>query len=261
MLTDEAKQQVVGLTPGTSADLSINSLLKDKSTQETAKHLLNLSDGLPEGASEQFKLTVEKINRQEPADLNQEFFDQVFGEGEVDGEEAFREKLRGEIQKSFDSETEKQLGFDLLDQLIDSTPLELPENFLKRWIKHSSENPVTDEQIATEFDGFARNLRYQLIVNKLSKENDITVTPEEIKERTRQQIFAQYGQYFGGGMDMDKVLNEWADGMLKKREHVEKTYQEVLNEKLMEFIKQQVTIDEKTVSLEEFKNLNKQETV
>jgi trigger factor len=94
----------------------------------------------------------------------------------------------------------------------------------------------------------------------VSKENEITVTPEEIKEHTRQQIFAQYGQYFGG-MDIDKVLGEWADGMLKKREHVEKTYQELLNEKLMDFIKQQVTIDEKTVSLEEFKNLNKQETV
>ena len=60
---------------------------------------------------------------------------------------------------------------------------------------------------------------------------------------------------------VDKVLGEWADGMLKKREHVEKTYQQVLDEKLIAFIKEQVSIDEKTVSLEEFKNLNKPETV
>ena len=58
-----------------------------------------------------------------------------------------------------------------------------------------------------------------------------------------------------------KLSDEWADGMLKKREHVEKTYQQVLDEKLIAFIKEQVSIDEKTVSLDEFKNLNKQETV
>jgi trigger factor len=196
----------------------------------------------------------------EPADLNQEFFDQVFGAGEVDSEEGFRNKLREEIQKSFDHESDQKLGYDLLDQLLDATAIDLPEAFLKRWIKSSNEKPVTDEQIAEEFGAFARSLRYQLIVNKLSKEQNLAVSQEEIKERTRQQIYAQYGQYFGG-MDMDKVLGEWADGMLKKREHVEKTYQQILDEKLIGFIKTQVSIDEKTVSLDEFKNLNKQETV
>ncbi len=259
MLTDDAKKQIVGLKVGDSTQVDIFNLL-NKSNEEAAKHLLNQTDGLPEGTNQAFTLTVEKINRMEPADLNQEFFDQVFGPGEVDSEEAFRNKLREEIQKSFDNESEQKLGYDLLDQLLDQTQIDLPEDFLKRWIKTSNEKPVTDEQIAEEFDAFARSLRYQLIVNKLSKENDIQVTSEEIKERTRQQIFAQYGQYFGG-MDMDKVLNEWADGMLKKREHVEKTYQQVLDEKLIDFIKQQVTIDEKTVSLDEFKNLNKPQTV
>ncbi len=260
MLSDAAKKDIVGLNAGGTAKGNIFELLKNKTNEETAKHLLNLNDGLPEGANEQFQLTVEKINRQTPAEINQELFDQVFGPEAVDSEEAFRNKLREEIQKSFDNETDQKLGYDLLEQLLDATPLELPEDFLKRWIKHSNEKPVTDEQIAEEFGAFARNLRYQLIVNKLSKDNNITVSPEEIKERTRQQLFAQYGQYFGG-MDVDKVLGEWADGMLKKREHVEKTYQEVLDEKLIAFIKEQVSIEEKTVTLEEFKNLNKQETV
>lgn len=260
MLTDAAKKDVVGLSVGGTAQGNIFELLGNKTNEEAAKHLLNQADGLPEGTSEQFLLTVEKINRMAPADLDQDFFDQVFGPGEVDSEEAFRNKLREEIQKSFDHESNQKLGYDLLEQLLDATPIELPEDFLKRWIKHSNEKPVTDEQIAEEFGAFARSLRYQLIVNKISKDNNIQVTQEEIKERTRQQIFAQYGQYFGG-MDIDKVLNEWADGMLKKREHVEKTYQQVLDEKLIAFIKEQVSIDEKTVSLDEFKNLNKQETV
>lgn len=259
MLTEEAKKQIIGLKVGESATVNIFGLL-DKSKEEAAKHLLNVEGEYPETAGEQYLLTLEKVNRMEPADLNQEFFDQVFGEGEVDSEEAFRNKLREEIQKSFDHESEQKLGYDLLDQLLDATAIDLPEAFLKRWIKSSNEKPVTDEQIEEEFGAFARSLRYQLIVNKLSKEHNLTVTQEEIKERTRQQIYAQYGQYFGG-MDIDKVLGEWADGMLKKREHVEKTYQQILDEKLIGFIKTQVSIDEKTVSLDEFKNLNKQETV
>ncbi len=260
MLTDKAKKEVVGLTVGTSADVNIFDFLKDKSKEETAKHLLNITEEYPAEAGDKYRVTLEKINRQEPGELNQELFDQVFGQGAVDSEESFMTKLKEEIQKSFDNEAEQKFGYDLLEQLLDETKIELPVDFLKRWIKHSNENPVTDEQIAEEFDAFARSLRYQLIVNKLSKDNDLKVSQEEIKERTRQQIFQQYAQYFGG-MDVDKVLDEWADGMLKKREHVEKTYQQLLDEKIIAFIKEQVTIDEKAVSLEEFKNLNKQETV
>lgn len=260
MLTDKAKKEILGLTIGSSADVNIFDFLANKGKEETAKHLLNITEEYPAEAGEKYRVTLEKINRQAPAELNQELFDQVFGPGTVDSEEAFTNKLREEIQKSFDHEADQKLGYDLLDQLLDATPIALPEDFLKRWIKHSNEKPVTDEQIADEFDAFARSLRYQLIVNKLSKDNDLKVTQEEIKDRTRAQIFQQYGQYFGG-MDIDKVLDEWADGMLKKREHVEKTYQQVLDEKIIAFIKEQVTIDEKAVSLEEFKNLNKPETV
>jgi trigger factor len=260
MLTDEAKKEVVGLTLGASADVNIFNFLAGKTQEEAAKHLLNVTEGYPEGAGDKYRVTLEKINRQAPGELNQELFDQVFGPGAVEGEAAFLDKLKEEIEKSFDHEAEQKFGYDLLENLLDSTPIELPDDFLKRWIKHSNEKPVSDEQIAEEFDAFARSLRYQLIVNKISKDNEIKVSQEEIKERTRQQIYAQYAQYFGG-MDVDKVLDEWADGMLKKREHVEKTYQQVLDEKLIAFIKEQVSIDEKTVSLEEFKNLNKPETV
>lgn len=260
MLTDEAKKEVVGLTVGASSDVNIFNFLNGKTQEEAAKHLLNVTDGYPEGAGDQYRVTLEKINRQAAGELNQELFDQVFGQGAVEGEEAFLAKLREEIQKSFDHEADQKFGYDLLEQMLDQTEIELPNDFLKRWIKSSNEKPVSDEQIAEEFDAFARSLRYQLIVNKISKDNDIKVTQEEIKERTRQQIYQQYAQYFGG-MDVDKVLDEWADGMLKKREHVEKTYQQVLDEKLIAFIKEQVSIDEKAVSLDEFKNLNKQETV
>jgi trigger factor len=260
MLTDEAKKEVVGLTLGASADVNIFNFLAGKTQEEAAKHLLNVTEGYPEGAGDKYRVTLEKINRQAPGELNQELFDQVFGPGAVEGEEAFLAKLSEEIEKSFDHEAEQKFGYDLLEQMLDQTEIALPDDFLKRWIKHSNEKPVSDEQIAEEFDAFARSLRYQLIVNKISKDNDIKVSQEEIKDRTRQQIYAQYAQYFGG-MDVDKVLDEWADGMLKKREHVEKTYQQVLDEKLIAFIKEQVSIDEKTVSLEEFKNLNKPETV
>lgn len=258
MATDKAKKALLKLEFGGTTTVNPFDLLKDKTKEEAAKHLLNLSADELEGVGEKFSLTVTKINRVQPSELNQELFDKVFGKDAVKSEEEFMAKLKEEIEKAFVGQADQRLGFDIVSQMLEATKIELPEDFLKRWIKLTNEKPITDEQLENEFDAFARNLRWNLTVNKISKDNDIKVEADEIKAHTKQQILAQFGN-FGGEFPEDQ-LDQWADSMLGNQEHVQRTYEQLLDQKLIDYIKGQITVTEKKISLDDFQNLDQKES-
>lgn len=254
MATDKAKKALLKLEFGGTTTVDPFELLEGKSKEEAAKHLLNLDADALENVGDKFSLTVTKINRMKPSELNQELFDKVFGKDAVSSEEEFMAKLKEEIEKAFVGQADQRLGFDIVTQLLEATKIELPEEFLKRWIKMTNEKPITDEQLEEEFDAFARNLRWNLTVNKISKDNDIKVEADEIKASTKQQILAQFGNL---GADFpEEQLDQWADSMLGNKEHVQRTYEQLLDQKLIEYIKGQITVTEKKISLDDFKNLD-----
>jgi trigger factor len=129
----------------------------------------------------------------------------------------------------------------------------LPDDFLKRWIKISNEKPITEDVIEEEYPIFARNLRWSLIVNKISKDNDIKGEFEEIKEYSKEALRQQLKQYApaGGGFS-DEDLDNLNNNMLSKEDHVKKSYDAVMEQKLFNVIKQQITVEEEEVSFEDF---------
>lgn len=254
MATDKAKKALLKLEFGGTTTVNPFDLLEGKTKEQAAKHLLNLEADALEGVSDKFSLTVTKINRMQPSELNQELFDKVFGKDAVSSEEEFMAKLKEEIGKAFEGQAQQRLGFDIVSQMLEATKIDLPEDFLKRWIKLTNEKPITDEQLEEEFDAFARNLRWNLTVNKIAKDNDIKVEAEEIKASTKQQILAQFGNL---GADFpEEQLDQWADSMLGNKEHVQRTYEQLLDQKLIDYIKGQITVTEKKISLDDFKNLD-----
>lgn len=253
MVTDKQFKALKKLKVGDTVKVNLFELM-DKTKEEIAKNLLNLKADELEGVNEEFNLTLKKINRMEPAALDQQLFDTVFGEGEVDSEEAFKEKIREEIAKAFDMQSEQRLGYDIVGALLDKAEMPLPEDFLKRWIKRTNEKPITDEQLENEFDGFTRNLKWSLVVNKLSKEHDIKVEVDEIKDHTREQILQQFGNL--GGNFPEEQMDQFVNSMLQNQEHVQKTYEALLDKKLVDHLKEQVTLKEKEVSLDEFSKLD-----
>lgn len=249
MLTDATQKKLAKLKPGDTVNLKWFDIL-GKEKADAAKHLLNLGGEALETLNDEFQLKLDKINRMDPAELNQELFDKVFGADAVDSEEAFREKMKEELAKVYGQESDKRLGYDIVTKLLEETNIDLPEDFLKRWIKRTNEKPITDQQLEDEFEAFARNLRWNLIVNKVSKDNDIKVEPEEVKEHTKQQILAQFGGM--GGNFPDEQLDQWASSMLQNKEHVQRTFEQLLDNKLIDYIKGQITVKDKEVSLDEF---------
>lgn len=253
MVTEKQQKALKELKVGGAAKVNLFELM-DKSREEIGKHLLNLKADELEGVNDEFNLTLKKINRMEPAALDQQLFDTVFGEGEVDSADAFKEKIREEIGKAFDSQSEQRLGYDIVNALLDKAEMPLPDDFLKRWIKRTNEKPITDEQLENEFEGFTRNLKWSLVVNKLSKEHDIKVEVDEIKDHTREQILQQFGNL--GGNFPEEQMDQFVNSMLQNQERVQKTYEALLDKKLIDHLKEQVTLKEKEVSLDEFSKLD-----
>lgn len=255
MVTDKtAHDKLVGLKPGESVEVDIFAMM-DKDRNDIAKQLLGLDAAAAEKVGDIFKLTLVRINRTAPADMDQEFFDKVFGKDEVKTEEEFRTKLEAEYTKAFANEGKRQFAQDLVEDFTESLNINLPDEFLKRWLLVSNEKPITPEQVEEGYPDFARNLKWQLIVNNISKDNEaVKVTPEDIKAETKAGIIQQFGQMQGFAMD-DEQLNDWANEMMANKEHVQRTYEYLTEQKLIEYIKDKITVNEKEITLDDFKNL------
>lgn len=201
-----------------------------------------------------FNFTVEKINRMVPADLNQEFFDKLYGKDVVTSEEQFRDKIKEELDKSFSQNSDQLLNREVQDALIEKTKIELPDEFLKRWLMVANEKPVTKEQIESEYDQYAVGLRWQLIENKIIKDNKLEVSRDEVVDYTKsliQQQMAGMGQNF---MD-DAELTDTANRVLQNQDEARQIYEQLYQQKLIQLYNNNFKIKEKSVTYDEFVKL------
>lgn len=188
----------------------------------------------------------------EKAELNQELFDKIYGPGIVTSIEAFKEKVRKELQDFADKSAENKVKEDIYNTLLEKTAIQLPDAFLKKFIKATNEKPIDDEQIEQEYPQFEKGLKWNLITNAIAKENEIKVEFEDVKNFSKEQIKAQFMMY-GGGIT-DEMINSFNDSMLAKEEHVKKSYEGAMEQKLFTFIESQLNISEKSVSFDDLFN-------
>ena len=128
-----------------------------------------------------FRFTVNEISRFHPAEINQELFDRIYGEGVVSSEEDFIKKIDEEIFANLKHESDYKLSLDVKKLAFDKTDFLLPDDFLKRWLLKVNEK-TTVEQIEKEFDTFKNDLKWQLIRNKIARMNEVKITEEELQK-------------------------------------------------------------------------------
>lgn len=230
--------------------------LEPKQIAENAKDLagkLGIEIQKAEGLTNKFRFNVKSINRLLPAELNQELFDKIYGAGVVTTPEEFRAKISDELRGMFVRDAEQRLRNDITAELLSKTNLSLPDAFLKRWLVAANEKPVTMEQVESEYPMYARQLRWQLIENKLIRDNNITVTPEEATEHVKNILRANFAKY---GQNPDQMneeeMNATAKRVLEKEEEAKKIFEELYAQKLMMLYRMKCAITPKEVSYEEF---------
>jgi len=216
---------------------------------------LNISEEDAAELKSNFRLTVKNVNRLEESDLNQEFFDKLFGEGIVTDEAGFRAKITEEVESMFKQDAERQLSNDIYEQLLTKHNFELPDEFLRRWLKATNEK-LTDEELAEGYDDFAKNLKWTLIENKIIKDNNIEIKYEDVVAAAKAKLDAQFRMYSPSPLPEDQ-LAQYAVQFLQEKENANRVFEEVKALKTFEQIKSIVTLEEQAIDYDKFVALDK----
>lgn len=220
--------------------------------------LLNVNEEEAKNATGTYVFKVTNVSRIEDADINVELFDQVFGKDVVKTEEEFMAKIKETISGNYDRETQHLLDHEIQHYYVDHTKITMPDGFLKTWLKATSGGQVTDDVLEKEFNSYRDSLKWDLVKNKIAEDNSIKVEEAEVREKAKQIISDQFG---GPGIaeqlgdKFDGIVSNYLAGKDGKGENYLRTYNQLRNEKIMAVIKSGITINEKKVSLEEFKKI------
>lgn len=217
------------------------------------QELLGLSD---EEANGVFVLKINTIGRTEPAELGPELFDRVFGKDVATTAEEFTNKVRETIAENYQRETTHFLDHLIEDYFITHTDINLPSDFLKTWLKASSSGQVTDEVLEKEFEDYVRGLKWDLIKSKIAEDNQIKVEADEVREKAKEMIVNQFGGQAFAEQLKDR-LDAIADNYLSNEngQNFMRLYNQLRAEKIMTHIRENITVNEKAVSLDEFKKI------
>ena len=246
------KKQFVGVK---TDDLITVNVMKAFTNHSDLGAMLNVDHAaIHKLTSEEFQFTVKNVNRLEPAELNVELFDKVYGPGAIKDEKEFKAKVKSEAEAQFVGESDRMLKNDVVTYFVDKLKLAMPNEFLKRWLVQTSEQPITMEMLETEYDMYAKSLQWQLIENKILENHSIKVTQDDVLAHTKVLISAQMKQY-GQPEGDDKQLTDIATNILKNEEERKKVYDQIFDERTLAVYKENFKLTEKSVSYDEFVKL------
>mgnify|MGYP000624949820 CR=1 FL=1 len=228
------KKQFVGVK---TDDLITVNVMKAFTNHSDLGAMLNVDHAAIHNlTSEEFQFTVKNVNRLEPAELNVELFDKVYGPGAIKDEKEFKAKVKSEAEAQFVGESDRMLKNDVVTYFIEKLKLQMPDDFLKRWLVQTSEQPITMEMLETEYDMYAKSLQWQLIENKVIQENEIKVEVDEVKEYVKGMLIQQYAQY-GMPTPDDEALEANAMQVLQNQDETKKIFDYLYKNKVSDFFK------------------------
>ena len=218
--------------------------------------MLNIDKNIAADVKSDFQFTISEIIVLKPAEHNQEFYDNVFGKDKVTDEEGYKKALTEMIARDLAGNSEQLFQADTEKYLMDKYgDMQLPVNFLKKWLVARNEE-LTAENIDKEFEAMLPSLKWQLIREKVSAELKVEIKEEDLLGYAKAIAYQQFAQYGITNMD-DETIEQSAKRLLNDRDTRSRMVERLSDIKLMTAVKEAVTLDNKTVSLEEFRDLVK----
>jgi trigger factor len=244
---EELKTQLLASKKGDSLRLNARTLENFEKEEMYRKYILNLDEKDKREVGDWFEGTIEEVNRVEDADLDEDFFKGYFGEGKVGNKEEAVEELKKGIGQFYDVRSNALLMRSFQERLLAENPVELPEKFLKRWLRVINEGKLSEEQIEEEYPAFAENLRWTLLRDKIKELYNLEVTDEEV-----QAEFARRVRNYFQGQVPEELIHSSVERLMKNEKDVENTKRDLETDKIFEAIREQVTVTDKAVPSEEF---------
>jgi trigger factor len=249
------QKKFIGLKKDDEVEFDITKILKEDNFIARA---IDVSEEEAKNARGKYTVKVSTISRVAPAEINQELFDRTFGKDTVKSEEEFLNKIRETIGENYKRETEHLLDHEIQHYFVDHTEITMPDGFLKTWLKNTSQGQVTDDVLGKEFNAYKESLKWDLIKNKIAEDKAITVEAAEVKEKAKALIIDQFGgPAIAGqlGSQLDTIADNYLSGQDGKGQNFMQLYNQLRSEKILKVIKENITVQEKKVTLEEFKKI------
>ena len=252
---EKIKKSLIGLKKGDVVTLDIQKAFDNEAPKVAG--LLKIEEDEAAELKSKFQLTVKNVNRLEESDLNQEFFDKLFGEGTVTTEAEFTAKITEEIETMMVQDSERKLQDDIYKASVAKVDFNLPDEFLKRWLKATNEK-LTDEELAGGYNDFATNLKWTLIENKIIKDNQIEIKYDEVFALAKVRLDQQFRMYSPQPIP-DEQLGQYTVQYLQNKENANKIFEEVKALKVFDHIKSVITLDKKDILYTDFSELVKEQ--
>jgi trigger factor len=245
----DSKSKIIGAKVGDVLELDVKKLYKD---DVTAGIYLGVKAEEVSDLSNLFRLEITTINRMVPAEMDQEFFDKVFGEGQVTNEDEFKDKLRGFLKNDLQSESNAMLLNSIRKGILDANVFELPDDFLKRWLKVKNEDnkKVDVEEILNDYENNKQYIRWEIIRNKVVAKYEVNLEEGELMDAARVDVMNRVTR-MGYQLPPERI-DEFAKTLLSNQEEADKLINGILETKALRKIKDEANIVESTIGYDDY---------
>ena len=246
--TKTNQKKFIGKKVNDEVTISTKGLFED---EHKLMDVLKVDHDKVHGLEVDVTFTIEEISTKEKAELNQEFFDKLFGEGKVTSEDELKTRIKEDAEKQFAQQADQKFMNDAVEALVDNTKFDLPKEFLIKWLQTAGETDLTVEQAEEEYTKSEKGLRYQLIEGRIITDNGLQITFDEIKDYTSGLIkdqMAQFGQLEPSEDDVTNIVSR----VLSNQEEVKRISEQLMNDKMMKLFTEKVSGSEKEVTYKDF---------
>ena len=241
-------KKFIGAKVGDTLTLKTKGLFADDHQNQT---YLDVSHDDAHGLDIEVNFEIKEVNKREMAELNQDFFDKIFGQDVVKTKEELKAKIKEDAERQFVQQSDQKLMDEVVESLISNTKFDLPGEFLTRWIQSSGKSPMTEEEAKVEYEKSEKGLRFQLIEGKIRKDNDIQVSFDELKDHSKNLIKGQMAQY-GQANPSEEELDSIAARIMSNQEEVKRLSEQLNSQKLLNFFKETTKLKTKEITYDKF---------
>lgn len=247
---EELKNSLLGLTKGTFVDLNVFALFNNDEVEMS--HALGIQKQTVADLNSTFKLTVSEIKRTGSSEINQEFFDKIYGPGVVNSEDELKDKIREELNSYFNQQAQHLLEHELFDSLVVKHNISLPDEFLKRWLMERHPDKFTTDNLEEAYKPEANYLKNHILEEKILLSHDLKVNDEDIKQAAINHTKQMFGAYGGTQGLSDEILMSIVEPQLQKEDFRSRMINVAVRLKVNEWLLNTITIETKEVSADEF---------
>ena len=249
---DESQRaSFIGLKAGDVIDVDVNKAFTNETDRAS---LLKVKKEELATLEPVWKMTVKNVKTFKAAEVSQETFNKIFGEGKVNSEEEFDAKIAERLVAEYAQESEFRFSKDARDYLMKKADIALPEKFLKRWIFVANEGKFTMEDIDKEFDAFLEDYRWQMIKGYLAQKYEVKVEQEDLLSSAKSFAAYQFAMY-GMNNVPEEQLEAFAKNILSQEKEGRRVYEQVEEQKVLNAARAHVTLKTKKISVEKFREL------